>query len=49
MRFMIIRKADADTEAGVEPTAELVAAMMDYHEQMGRHLKILGEIGRAHV
>jgi len=45
MRFMIIRKADADTEAGVEPTAELVAAMMDYHEQMGRHLKILGGDG----
>ncbi|WP_296597014.1 YciI family protein [Phenylobacterium sp.] len=45
MRFMIIRKADADTEAGVEPTAELVTAMMDYHEEMGRHLKILGGDG----
>ena len=38
-------RSDADPEAGVEPTAELVAAMMDYHEQMGRHLKILGGDG----
>jgi hypothetical protein len=45
MRFMIIRKADADTEAGVLPTTELVAAMMDYHEEMGRHLKILAGNG----
>ncbi|MCR5880622.1 YciI family protein [Phenylobacterium sp. J367] len=41
MRFMIIRKADADTEAGMQPSRELAETMMAYHEEMGRHLKIL--------
>lgn len=45
MRFMIIRKGDAETEAGVMPTAELARQMMDYHEEMGRHLTILGGDG----
>ena len=36
MRFMIIRKADAETEAGVMPSAELGADMMAYNEQMIR-------------
>jgi len=30
MRFMVIRKADAETEAGVLPTTELIQAMGDY-------------------
>jgi hypothetical protein len=34
MRFMIIRRADAETEAGVMPSAELLAAMADYNEQL---------------
>ena len=34
MRFMIIRKADADTEASVMPTQELVTAMMKFNEEM---------------
>lgn len=34
MRFMIIRKADAETEAGVMPTEELVDAMMKYNAEM---------------
>jgi uncharacterized glyoxalase superfamily protein PhnB len=34
MRFMIIRRADADTEADVEGTEELYAAMGAYHEEM---------------
>ena len=34
MRFMIIRKADKDTEAGVMPSEELIAAMARYHEEM---------------
>lgn len=34
MRFMIIRKADHDTEAGVMPTAELVDAMMRYNAEL---------------
>lgn len=34
MRFMIIRKADADTEAGTMPSEELLAAMGAYNEEM---------------
>jgi len=32
MRFMVIRKADAETEAGALPTTELIQAMGDYME-----------------
>ena len=31
---MIIRKADAETEAGAEPTQELITAMLAYNQQM---------------
>ena len=34
MRFMIIRKADADTEAGVMPSAELLGAMGAYNARL---------------
>lgn len=34
MRFMIIRKADADTEAGVLPGKALITAMLAYNEEM---------------
>ena len=34
MRFMIIRKADRDTEASAKPTQALVTAMMKYNEEM---------------
>jgi hypothetical protein len=34
MRFMIIRKADKNTEAGILPTQELLAAMMKYNEEL---------------
>ena len=34
MRFMIIRKADKNTEAGVMPSQQLLAAMMNYNEEM---------------
>ena len=34
MRFMIIRKADADTEAGVMPSAELLNTMSAYNERL---------------
>src|SRR5947209_8729610 len=34
MRFMIIRKADKETEAGLLPSGELLAAMMKYNEEM---------------
>ena len=45
MRFMIIRKADAETEGAAIATEPLAAAMMAYHEEMGRALKILGGDG----
>ena len=34
MRFMIIRKADSETEAGVEPSQELITAMLAYNQRM---------------
>ncbi len=34
MRFMIIRQADKDTEAGALPDEKLVAAMMQYNEEL---------------
>lgn len=34
MRFMVIIKADADSESGKLPSAELIAAMGRYNEQM---------------
>ncbi len=34
MRFMIIRKADEQTEAGVMPSAELLEAMGRYNEEL---------------
>jgi PhnB protein len=34
MKFMIIRKADAETEAGMMPSEELIVAMARYNEEM---------------
>ena len=36
MRFMLIRKADKETEAGIMPGQELLAAMGAYMEEMGK-------------
>lgn len=36
MRFMILVKATADSEAGVMPPEELFQAMADYHEELAR-------------
>ena len=36
MRYMIIRKADEETEAGTMPTRELAEAMMAYNEELAR-------------
>ena len=36
MRFMIIIKADVDTEAGVMPPASLLAQMGTFHEELAR-------------
>ncbi|HEY2106890.1 MAG TPA: YciI family protein [Candidatus Binataceae bacterium] len=34
MRFMILRKADKNTEAGTMPSTELIAEMMKYNEEL---------------
>src|SRR3990172_4733030 len=34
MRFMILVKANKESEAGVKPPEELFAEMADYHEQL---------------
>jgi hypothetical protein len=34
MRFMVIRKADEETEAGVMPSSELLEAMGRYNEEL---------------
>jgi hypothetical protein len=36
VRFMIIRKADKNTEAGIMPRTELLTAMLKYNEEMAR-------------
>ena len=36
MRFMILVKANKESEAGVKPPQELFAAMADYHEQLAK-------------
>jgi hypothetical protein len=36
MRFMIIVKATADSEAGVMPSASLLAEMSAFHEELAR-------------
>ena len=36
MRFMILVKANKDSEAGVLPTDELMSPMADYHEQLSK-------------
>jgi hypothetical protein len=36
MRFMIIVKANRDTEAGAMPEEDLIAAMATYHEELAK-------------
>lgn len=36
MRFMIIVKANRDSEAGVMPSQDVFTAMADYHEQLAK-------------
>src|ERR1700741_3315207 len=36
MRYMIIVKANAESEAGVMPTEEMAAAMATFHEELAR-------------
>ena len=45
MRFMILVKASADSEAGVMPTEEQIAGMADYHERLARAGVLLDAAG----
>lgn len=45
MRFMLIRKADKETEAGLMPGQELLAVMGAYMEEMGKAGILLGGEG----
>jgi hypothetical protein len=45
MRFMIIRKADAETEAGLLPSEELIASMMRYNQELADAGAMLGGEG----
>lgn len=45
MHFLILRKADATTEAGAPPSAELLAATREYIEAMAQAGVLLGAEG----
>jgi hypothetical protein len=42
---MVIRKADKNTEAGVLPSAELLTAMMKYHQELANAGVLLDGMG----
>ena len=45
MRFMVIVKADKNSEAGVMPTQEMLARMMDFNEELAKAGVILAGDG----
>ena len=45
MRFMVIRKADEETEAGVLPSTELIDAMTRYNEELAKAGVLLEGMG----
>jgi PhnB protein len=45
MRFVILRKADPDTEAGRPPGEDLLAAMGDYNQDLAARGRLLGGEG----
>jgi hypothetical protein len=45
MRFMILVKASADSEAGVMPDETLIAAMASFHEELARAGALLDAAG----
>ena len=45
MRFMIIVRASAQSEAGNMPSEEMMSAMADYHEQLARAGVLLDATG----
>jgi hypothetical protein len=45
MRFMLIRKADADSEAGVLPSPAFMAAMQQYNDELAQAGVFLDGVG----
>jgi hypothetical protein len=45
VKFMIIRKADKNTEGGIMPSTELIAAMLKYNEEMAKAGVFLDGVG----
>ena len=45
MRFMIIRKADKETEAGALPTKQLLTDMLNYHQELANAGILLDGMG----
>lgn len=45
MRFMIMVRANADSEANVMPSDQLIAQMADYHEQLAKDGALLDASG----
>jgi hypothetical protein len=45
VKFMVIRKADKNTEAGALPSTELLAAMMKYHQELANAGVLLDGMG----
>jgi hypothetical protein len=45
MEFMVIRKADAETEAGVQPSKKLIDDMTSYNERLVRSGKMKSGAG----
>jgi hypothetical protein len=45
MKFMIIRKADENTEAGTVPSEQLVSAMNQYHQDLADAQVLRGAAG----
>ncbi len=48
MRFMVLVKADKDSEAGVMPSQQLLAEMGKYNEELVNAGVLLAADGRAH-
>ena len=45
MRFMVMRKADPETEAGAMPSSQLIADMTTFHEEAAKAGVVIGGAG----
>ena len=49
MRFMMIVKASKDSEAGIMPSEQLLAAMAKYNEELAKAGVLLDATGRCNA